>query len=52
MQGLLVASMNPPADDEAGFNAWYDQEHVPNRLAVAGFVNGRRYTAAEAAGPR
>jgi len=52
MQGLLVAFMNPPADDEAGFNAWYDEEHVPNRLAVAGFLNGRRYRAAEGDGPR
>src|SRR5258706_884379 len=52
MQGLLVAFMNPPADDEAGFNAWYDEEHVPNRLAVAGFLNGRRYAAAQDDGPR
>lgn len=52
MHGLLAAFMNPPADDEAGFNAWYDEEHVPNRLAVAGFLNGRRYTAAEDDGPR
>jgi hypothetical protein len=52
MQGLLAAFMNPPADDEAGFNAWYDDEHVPNRLAVEGFLNGRRYRAAEPDGPR
>jgi len=52
MQGLLAAFMNPPADDEAAFNAWYDEEHVPNRLAVDGFLNGRRYKAAEADGPR
>src|SRR3982074_2059476 len=44
--------MNPPADDEVGFNAWYDQEHVPNRLAVEGFLSGRRYAAAEDEGPR
>lgn len=52
MQGLLAAFMNSPADDEAGFNAWYDEEHVPNRLAVKGFLNGRRYKAAEDEGPR
>src|SRR5207244_11160084 len=40
MQGLLAAFMNPPADDEAGFNAWYDEEHVPKRLAGEGFLNG------------
>ena len=37
--------MNPPLDDEGGFNAWYDQEHVPLRLAVPGFLNARRYHA-------
>jgi hypothetical protein len=42
MQGLLIAFMNPPAD-EAAFNAWYDKEHVPLRLGVPGFLNGRRY---------
>jgi hypothetical protein len=43
MQGLLAAFMNPPAEDEVGFNAWYDEEHVPNRLAVPGFLSARRY---------
>ena len=52
MPWLLAAFMNPPANDEAGFNAWYDEEHVPNRLAIAGFLNGRRYKAAESEGPR
>src|SRR4051794_15035528 len=44
MQGLLVALMNPPADEDA-FNAWYDEEHAPLRLATPGFRNGRRYRA-------
>jgi hypothetical protein len=51
MQGLLVAMMNPPADEDA-FNAWYDEEHVPLRLGVPGFLSGRRYQAVEDAGPR
>ena len=51
MQGLLVAFMDPP-DDEEAFNAWYDEEHVPLRLGVPGFLSARRYTAAEADGPR
>ena len=45
MQGLLAAFMNPP-QDETAFNAWYDEEHVPLRLATPGFLNGRRYRAA------
>jgi len=44
VKGLLIAFMNPP-DDEAAFNAWYDDEHVPLRLGIAGFLNGRRYKA-------
>jgi len=52
MQGLLAAFMNPPADDEGGFNSWYDEEHVPLRLAVPGFLCASRYTATENEGPR
>jgi hypothetical protein len=52
MQGLLAAFMNPPAKDEVGFNAWYDDEHVPDRLAVRGFLSASRYTAATDQGPR
>jgi hypothetical protein len=49
MQGLLVAMMNPPADEDA-FNAWYDEEHVPLRLGVPGFLSARRYRAAAVGG--
>jgi hypothetical protein len=52
MHGLLAAFMNPPVDDEGGFNAWYDEEHVPLRLSVPGFLNAWRYKAAEEDGPR
>src|SRR5258708_11141904 len=52
MEGVLAAFMNPPVDDEGGFNTWYDEEHVPLRLAVPGFLNARRYKAAEDGGPR
>jgi hypothetical protein len=51
MHGLLAAFMNPP-DDEVGFNAWYDDEHVPNRTALPGFLSGRRYRAAGDEKPR
>jgi hypothetical protein len=41
--GLLVAGMNytDVAVDE--FNAWYDTEHVPERLGVKGFINAERW---------
>lgn len=51
MYGLLAAFMNPP-EDEVGFNVWYDEEHVPNRLALEGFLGAWRYAAAEAEGAR
>ena len=45
--GLLVAGFNfsPVAADE--FNAWYDTEHVPERLCVKGFVNAQRWLGAD-----
>ena len=49
---LLLVFMNPPADDLASWNAWYDEEHVPNRLATPGIVTGRRYSAVWDTGPR
>jgi hypothetical protein len=33
------------------FNAWYRAQHLPERLAVPGFLRGRRYES-EAGGPR
>src|ERR1017187_3549162 len=32
----------PPAFEDE-FNAWYDTEHVPERVAVRGFETGLRY---------
>jgi hypothetical protein len=32
---------SPDLEDE--FNRWYDQEHIPEMLAVAGFTAARRY---------
>ncbi len=45
--GLLVAGFNfsPVAADE--FNAWYDTEHVPERLRVKGFINAQRWLGAD-----
>src|SRR5271154_5369789 len=35
--------MTPPADQEAEFNSWYDEEHIPLRMAVPGFLGAQRY---------
>jgi hypothetical protein len=46
--GLLVVWNDITADDEAEFNAWYEEEHFPERLGVPGFLTARRYRDAAA----
>jgi hypothetical protein len=50
-RGLLLAFSDPPPDDEAAFNTWYD-EHAPARLTVPGVSSARRYQAVTDEGPR
>ncbi len=40
---VLFSEMTPPADQEGAFNAWYDEEHIPLRMAVSGFRGAQRY---------
>jgi hypothetical protein len=42
-KGMLIVMTNPPAAMEEEFNAWYDDEHVPERMSVPGFEHARRY---------
>src|ERR1700674_68747 len=42
-KGFLLVLMHCPPDFEEEFNAWYDAEHIPERLAVPGFETGRRF---------
>jgi len=37
--------------DEDAFNRWYDEEHIPERLACPGVLSARRFRAVEG-GPR
>jgi len=41
--GLLAVWNDIAAQDEAEFNAWYEQEHVPERLGIPGILTARRY---------
>jgi hypothetical protein len=43
--GLLLTMTEPPAHMEEEFNAWYDEEHLPERLAIPGFRSARRWVA-------
>jgi len=49
--GLLMVWAEVPADKEPGFNRWYNEEHVAERLAVPGFLNAARYEAVKG-GPK
>ena len=43
--GLLMVWCDVPADQEAEFNRWYNEEHLAERLAVPGFLSAARYEA-------
>ena len=45
MQGraILFSEMTPDATWEDRFNEWYDDEHIPLRMAVGGFRGAQRY---------
>ncbi|GGF57158.1 hypothetical protein GCM10007301_16080 [Azorhizobium oxalatiphilum] len=42
-KGLLLVSMEPPANLEEEFNDWYDTEHFPQRRALPGFESAARW---------
>lgn len=42
-RGLLLTLTEPPPGMEEEFNAWYDAEHIPERLAIPGFRSARRW---------
>jgi hypothetical protein len=44
-RGLLLTLTEPPAHMEEEFNAWYDTEHLPERLSIPGFRSARRWVA-------
>jgi hypothetical protein len=48
--GLLLVYCNVPAEHEEEFNRWYNDEHIPERLAIPGVLNAARYQAV-AGGP-
>lgn len=47
--GVLAVWNNRAAESAANYESWYQGEHLPERLAVPGFVRGRRYEAVEGA---
>jgi hypothetical protein len=51
-KGFLLVLMQPPDNIEEEFNAWYDTEHVPERLAVPGVLTAIRFSSIGAATPK
>jgi hypothetical protein len=45
---MLITSMDVEAADEPEFNIWYDREHLAERVAIAGFLEARRWIADQA----
>ena len=46
-KGFLLVTMQPPPAFEEEFNAWYDTEHLPERLGVPGFETALRFVCVE-----
>jgi len=49
-RGLLLTMTEPPGPMEEEFNAWYDTEHLQERLAITGFRSALRWVADVAPG--
>lgn len=48
---LLMVWSEVPADQEADFNRWYNEEHLAERLSAPGFLSAARYEAVKG-GPK
>ena len=48
-KGFLLVLMQPPPTLEEEFNAWYDTEHIPERLSVPDFETALRYVCIDGA---
>ena len=40
---ILVVMMEVDEADDEVFNKWYDEEHLPERMSVPGYVSARRF---------
>jgi len=50
-RGLLMVYADVRPEDEDEFNRWYDEEHIPERLAIPGVLDAARYVAVKG-GPK
>ena len=47
---LLVVMMDVDPEHDEEFNRWYDEEHLPERLEIPGYVSARRFKLEEGEG--
>ena len=40
---VLVVTMEVDESDETEFNRWYNEQHLPERMAIPGYVSARRF---------
>ena len=40
---ILVVMMEVDEADDAVFNKWYNEEHLPERMAIPGYISARRF---------
>jgi hypothetical protein len=51
-KGIFIVESRPSSPDrEAEYNDWYDQIHLPEVVALPGFVSGRRLAPVDGDGP-
>ena len=47
---ILVVMMDEEPGHEAEFDRWYNEEHLPERMEIAGYVSARRFKLEEGNG--
>ena len=47
---VLVVTMEVDPADEAEFNQWYNEQHLPERMEIPGYISARRFKLAEGEG--
>ena len=40
---VLIVMMEVDEADDAVFNKWYNEEHLPERMAIPGYISARRF---------
>ncbi len=48
---VIMVKLDPPAQKEAEWNNWYNNKHIPDRLAIPGFNAVRRFVQIEGRPP-